>query len=129
MTSPYQWPWVEFSSPAREVIDSTETLFYIASAVTIFDSIIVTNTCQNEIFVNFRILCERTQPDADNPTSEKPYIAYKRPIQKYETIELLPSSKSFVILEVGDFAYFNSDFSGNTFSCFVSGRKLLETQP
>src|SRR6185437_7809934 len=113
----------------RQTIDSTEILFYTAPAVTIFDSIIATNTSENEIFIDFRILAERTQPEATDPFPEKPYVAYKRLIKKYESIEVLPSSQSFVILQAGDFAYMNSDFSGNTFSCIVSGRQLLETQP
>lgn len=129
MSSPYQYPWVNFSAPMREVIDSTETLFYTAPAVTIFDSIIATNTSENEIFINFRILGERTQPDATDPAPEKPYVAYKRLIKKYESIEVMPSPHSILILEVGDFAYINSDSSGNTFSCIVAGRQLLETQP
>lgn len=111
----------------RETIDSSELLFYTAPAVTIFDSIIVTNTTEQDIFVDFRILGERTQPDSDNPTAEKPYVAYKRVVAKHQSIELLPSPQSLVILQAGDFAYANSDFSGNTFSCLVAGRQLLET--
>ncbi len=127
MASPYQYPWVSFRSFLRQTIDSTEYLFYTAPAVTIFDSIIVTNTTNQDIFIDFRILGERTQPDADSPEVEKPWVAYKRLVQKNQTIELLPTSQSMIILEAGDFAYCNSDFSGNTFSCIVAGRQLLET--
>ncbi len=127
MASPYQYPWVNFFAPMRETIDSAELLFYTAPAVTIFDSIIVTNTTEQDIFVDFRILGERIQPESDDPVTEKPYVAYKRLVTKNQSIELLPSSQSMVILQAGDFAYANSDFSGNTFSCLVAGRQLLET--
>jgi len=111
----------------RETIDSAELLFYTAPAVTIFDSIIATNTTEQDIFVDFRILGERIQPDSEEPTAEKPYLAYKRLITKHQSIEVMPSPHSIVILQAGDFAYINSDFSGNTFSCIISGRQLLET--
>lgn len=127
MASPYQYPWVNFCSPMRETIDSTELLLYTAPAVTIFDSILVTNKTEQDIFVDFRILGERIHPDSDDPVTEKPYVAYKRLVTKHGSVELLPSSQSMVILEAGDFAYANSDFSGNTFSCIISGRQLLET--
>jgi hypothetical protein len=109
----------------RETIDSTELLLYTAPAVTIFDSILVTNTTEQDIFVYFRILGERIQPDRDDPDVEKPYVAYKRLVTKYQSIELIP--ESIVTLQAGDFAYMNSDFSGNTFSCIISGREFLET--
>jgi hypothetical protein len=127
LASPYQYPWVAFRSFLRQSIDSTEYLFYTAPVVTIFDSIIVTNTTNQEIFVDFTILGERIQPNIDDPQVEKPWLAYKRLVDKNQSIELLPTSQSMVILEAGDFAYCNSDFSGNTFSCIVSGRQLLET--
>jgi len=110
----------------REQIDSSELLFYTSPAVTIFDSIIVTNTTEQDIFVDFRILGERIEPESEDPVVEKPYVAYKRLIEKYQSIELIP--ESIVILEAGDFAYANSDLSGNTFSCIVAGRQLLETR-
>lgn len=127
MASPYQYPWVDFCAPMRETIDSTETLFYKAPAVTLFDSIIVTNLKDEIIFIDFRMLGERTRPEEDDPTVEKPWVAYKRSVPPYGTIELMPSAHSVLTLEAGDFAYLNSDSSGNTFSCIVSGRQLLET--
>lgn len=111
----------------RQTIDSTETLFYTAPAVTLFDSIIVTNTTNEDIFIDFRLLGERTRPGEDDPVVEKPWVAYKRLVTAYNSIELLPTSQSLIILEAGDFAYVNSDLSNNTFSCIVAGRQLLET--
>lgn len=111
----------------RETIDSTELLFYKAPAVTLFDSIMVTNLKDEEIFIDFRILGERTRPEEDDPTIEKPWVAYKRSVPANSTVELLPTPQSVLTLEAGDFAYLNSDSSGNTFSCIVSGRQLLET--
>jgi hypothetical protein len=125
--SPYQYPWVAFRSVLRQSIDSTEYLLYKAPSVTIFDSIIVTNLTEQDIFIDFRILGERIPPDLDDPEVEKPWVAYKRLVEKNQTIELLPTSQSMIILEAGDFAYCNSDYSRNLFSCIVSGRQLLET--
>jgi len=128
LASPYQYPWVAFRSVLRQSVGSTELLLYTAPAATIFDSIIVTNTTNQDIFVDFRILGERTPPDSDDPVTEKPFIAYKRLVTAYNSIEILPSPQSIITLEAGDFAYANSDYSGNTFSCIISGRQLLETQ-
>lgn len=127
MASPYQYPWVNFCAPMRETIDSTEILFYKSPAVTLFDSILVTNLTNEDIFIDFRILGERTRPDEDDPTVEKPWVAYKRLVPSSSSIELMPSPQSVLTLEAGDFAYLNSDSAGNTFSCIVSGRQLLET--
>lgn len=128
MPSPYQYPWVNFGSVLVQSINSTELLLYTAPAVTIFDSILVTNTTNQDIFIDFRILGERTSPDGDVPVVQKPFLAKSRLVEKNSSIELLPTTQSIVILEAGDFAYVNSDFSGNTFDCIISYRQLLETQ-
>lgn len=112
----------------RESIDSSETLFYTAPAVTIFDSIIVTNLVNKDIFIDFRLLGERTRPEGNTPVVEKPWLAYKRVVPPYSSIQLMPTSDSIAILQAGDFAYLNSDSSGNRFSCIVAGRQLLETK-
>jgi hypothetical protein len=111
----------------RESMDSSETLFYTAPAVTLFDSIIITNLTKKDIFIDFRLLGERIRPDGDSPVVEKPWVAYKRLVPPYSTIELMPSAHSVLTLEAGDFAYLNSDCSGNRFSYIISARQLLET--
>lgn len=127
MASPYQYPWVEFGSVLVQNIDSTELLLYTAPAATIVDSVILTNTTKNDIFIDFKILGERTLPSGGSPIAQKPYIANKREIKANSSIELLPTPQSNIILQAGDFAYANSDFSGNRFDCVISYRQLLET--
>jgi len=111
----------------RESMDSSETLFYTAPAVTFFDSIIITNLTNREIFIDFRLLGERIRPEGNDPVVEKPWVAYKRLVPPYSTIELMPSAHSALILEAGDFAYLNSDSSGNKFSYIIAARQFLET--
>ncbi len=125
MASPYQYPWVEFGSILISGIDSSEFLLFTADKATIFDSILITNTTEEEIFVDFSILGERTINDV--LVDQKPFVARKRLVEKSQSIDLLTQIQTSVTLQYGDFAYANSDFSGNTFDCIISYRKLLET--
>ncbi len=124
MPSPYQYPWVKFGSITVANIDSSEQLLYTAVNATIFDSIIVTNTTKQEIFIDFSMLTERLIDG--EPVNQKPFVARNRLIEKYQSLELLPATQSILILEAGDFVYANSDFSNNTFDCIISYRQLLE---
>lgn len=111
----------------RETLDSSETLFYTAPSVTLFDSIIITNLTKKNIYIDFRLLGERKRPESDDLIVEKSWVAKNRLVPPHDTIELMPTGHSVLTLEAGDFAYFNSDSSGNRFSCIVSARQLLET--
>ncbi|MGN6560759.1 MAG: hypothetical protein ACTHJ2_09570 [Candidatus Nitrosocosmicus sp.] len=117
MGSPYQYPWVKFGSVMTAGIDSSETLLYTAPAATIIDSIIATNTTDQDIFIDLRTL----RVDGDEP-----HVAYRRLVEKNNSIELLPSTQSILTLEPGDFVYAKSDFSNNLFDCIMSYRQLLE---
>ena len=127
MGSPYQYPWVNFGSVLSHNVDSTELLLYAAPAATIIDSIIITNLANRDIFIDFKILGERTPPLGNSPVAQKPYLANRRLVEKASSIEILPTPQSIVTLEAGDFLYANSDFSGNRFDCIISYRQLLET--
>lgn len=124
MPSPYQYPWVKFGSVTVANIDSSELLIFTAVNATIFDSIIVTNTTEQEIFVDMSMLTERIIDET--PVNQKPFIARKRLVEKSQSLELLPATQSLLTLEAGDFIYANSDFSGNRFDCIISYRQLLE---
>jgi hypothetical protein len=101
-------------------IDSTELLLYLAPVTSIFHSIIATNTTERDIYIDVKCL---------RPDSGKPTFAYKRLITKYQSIEVLPDSRSLLIMEPGDFLYAQSDFSGNTFDIIAAYTQLLETAP
>lgn len=125
MASPYQYPWVNFFSTPTASIDSTSTLIGGAISTSIIDSIYVCNTSDQDIFIDITILAER------NLTPITTYRIKKFFLPKNESAELISPThnqvNSVLILETGDTLFGNSDFSGNTFDCVVSGRQLLET--
>ena len=118
MSSPYQYPWVGFQLEINSAIDSTEQIIFGKETASIVDTILVCNTTNQEIFVNMWILAER------NSLPVTGYLCTKTPIAANQSLEILHKPKNF---QSGDILYAQSDYTGNTFDCFISYRQLLET--
>lgn len=121
LSSPYQWPWVNFNLAPTADIDSTNTLIFGSQSNCIVDSIFVCNTSPQDIYIDITILAERV---IDDPTTT--YIVKKYLLKKSEGVELI--KESVINLQSGDTMYAKSDFADNTFDCMISYRELLETE-
>jgi hypothetical protein len=122
LASPYQYPWVNFFSDPTSAIDSTPIIVCGKTHTSIIDSIFVCNTTDQDIFIDITKLSER------NLVPITTYRKRKFLIPANGSADLITANQedSLLILEAGDLLYANSDFSGNTFDCEVSGRQLLE---
>lgn len=118
MASPYQYPWVNFTSAIAVSVDSTPLIIYGAANNSIVDSIFICNTSGKEIFVNLYILT------AGREVVESSFLEYNLQVLKDTKIEILKGS--VLIMQAGDILYGYSDFSGNTFDCIAPYRELLE---
>jgi hypothetical protein len=115
-------PWVNFWSNPTPAIDSTPTLIFLSANTCIIKAIGVCNTSNVDIFVTVTALQERTINDTPTPITTHRFRNV--PLKLYQTFDLIEGNQQ--ILQAGDSLFANSDFSGNTFDCWVDYEELLE---
>ncbi len=114
--------FVDFKLTLTANIDNTGLLVFQSDRTCVLDSIWLSNTTIDNIFIDLKVISERLVDDSTVVTEA--YHTKNRLLEGSTNEELLKGS--ILYLEPNDVMYANSDFSANTFDCLISYRELKE---
>lgn len=113
--------FVEFKLRATANIDNSGAIVFQSEKACILDSIWLSNTTEENIFVDFKIIIERLV-DNETQTIESSHTK-NRILEDFKNEELLKGSVLY--MQANDIMYANSDFSSHVFDCNISYREIL----